>query len=252
MPSTHVLSNLDTGVFAWTKNYYGPVSGNWCWIENQYQQQRYTLNHGWRFAIFLISLCTYIYVFIYMRRRLRPHDRSRPSSSTADDLDYEKHDTRDRAVLAGCGATPRISLDEMEPRPTCRQENHHRRVSSFSFARTLHLATADDTHTLIAISKPPHTTITPVSTPPTPKPTPDPAIFKILLLNIYPITYLLLWLPGIANRVAESAGCQVRALVVAQCSTQFIGLANAGVYVWREHGGVVGGWWGGGRVGVGS
>ncbi|KAF2622024.1 hypothetical protein BU25DRAFT_353191 [Macroventuria anomochaeta] len=271
---------LCTSIFAWTKKYYGPVSGNWCWIERQYLQQRYTLNHGWRFAIFLISLCTYVYVFIYMSRRLRPQGLSNLSSSIPDDLDYEKLDnkTRDDAVLAGCGTTPRISLDAGSDSPTAGQgtKKHRRAVSSFSFARNLQVNTApqtvhgddhattphmdditspEETHALVDLEKglphaptePPFTAL-PIRravTRPDNKAKADREIWKMLLLNMYPVTYLILWLPGIANRIAEGMGHNVRALVILQSSTQFIGLANAAVYLYTEHRRHVREWWGG-------
>jgi hypothetical protein len=275
-----------TGIYAWTKNYYGPVSGNWCWIEKQYLRQRYTLNHGWRFAIFVISLCTYIYVFIYMSRRLRPQGLSNLSSSIPDDLDYEKleYKPRDNAVLAGCGITPRISLDEAanEPPISPGKKGHRRAVSSFSFARKLqvdttsppakdnhdttpHLEETDitspgETHILVDLEKGvktydvPPTPIEPpitalpirrAATRPDYKTKVDREIWKMLLLNMYPVTYLILWIPGIANRIAEGMGHEVRTLVILQSSTQFIGLANAAVYVYKEHGRDVREWWAG-------
>ncbi|KAF9699561.1 hypothetical protein EKO04_002621 [Ascochyta lentis] len=271
---------LCTSIFAWTKDYYGPVSGNWCWIEKQYRRQRYTLNHGWRYAIFIVSLCTYVYVFIYMSRRLRPQNLSNLSSTIPDDLDYEKLSgtTRDNAVLAGCGTTPRISLDEMHPSPTPTQGNkkHRRAVSSFSFARTLEVNTdpgplrvdstpqpsypsditsPEETHALVDIEKGPSPAL---SEPPLPvlpirraatRPDNqikvDREIWKMLLLNMYPVTYLILWLPGIANRIAEGMGHDVRTLVILQSSTQYIGLANATVYLYKEHWRDIREWWGG-------
>ena len=53
---------------------------------------------------------------------------------------------------------------------------------------------------------------------------------RTLLLNAYPIAYILLWIPGIANRFAEASGHTSRALAIMQCSTQFVGLANAITY----------------------
>lgn len=52
-------------------------------------------------------------------------------------------------------------------------------------------------------------------------------IQKLLLLNAYPIAYVLLWIPGIANRFFELTGNKSRGLAIAQASTQFVGLANA-------------------------
>ncbi|KAJ4338357.1 hypothetical protein N0V95_008093 [Ascochyta clinopodiicola] len=271
---------LSTSVFAWVKDYYGPVSGNWCWIEKQHLRQRYALNHGWRFAIFAISLCTYVYVFIYMSRRLRPQNLSNLSSTIPDEVDYEKLDskTRDNAVLAGCGATPRISLDDTEgSRATTQGDKKHRRaVSSFSFARKLEIATdtqpvrsdltsqqphidditsPQETFVLIDLEKglppiPPEPPLTALpirraATRPENQIKVDREIWKMLLLNMYPVTYLILWLPGIANRIAEGMGYNVRTLVIMQSSTQFIGLANAAVYLYKEHWRDIREWWNG-------
>ncbi|KAF3046333.1 hypothetical protein E8E12_002319 [Didymella heteroderae] len=280
---------LCTSIYAWTKKYYGPVSGNWCWIEQQYLRQRYTLNHGWRFAIFLISLCTYIYVFVYMSRRLRPQGLSNLSSSIPDDLDYDKLDNkpRDDAVLAGCGLTPSISLDLTANRPTTDQgeKGHRRATSSSSFAGQLQVdsnqtaardgnndtpshtagvavnssreinifvdlekGTNDNSLPSIPI-KPPTTTLRArrAASRTDGKAKVDREIWRMLLLNMYPVTYLILWIPGIANRIAEGMGHQVRTLVILQSSTQFIGLANASVYVYKEHKRDIREWWTGVR-----
>ena len=50
---------------------------------------------------------------------------------------------------------------------------------------------------------------------------------KTMLLNAYPIMYIILWIPGIANRIAEASGHPSYALGILQAATQFIGLANA-------------------------
>ena len=68
-------------------------------------------------------------------------------------------------------------------------------------------------------------------------------IKKMLLLNGYPIAYVVLWLPGILNRVLEASdaavpGDRAHVLAVLQASTQFIGFANAVTYAlsrqWRR------------------
>lgn len=57
---------------------------------------------------------------------------------------------------------------------------------------------------------------------------------KILLLNAYPAAYIILWIPGIINRLYEASGNSSRVLHVLQASTQFVGLANAITYGWNE------------------
>lgn len=55
---------------------------------------------------------------------------------------------------------------------------------------------------------------------------------KMLLLNGYPICYVILWMPGITNRILEASGGATgsRVLAILQASTQYIGLANALTY----------------------
>ncbi len=59
-------------------------------------------------------------------------------------------------------------------------------------------------------------------------------IKKMLLLNAYPIWYIILWIPGIANRFVEATGHRSRVLAILQASTQYIGLANAITYGLNE------------------
>lgn len=215
-----------------------------------------------------------------MSRRIRPQGLSEFSSSIPDDLNYEKLDnkSRDKAVLAGCGATPRISLDHVAEAPAAEPitKAHRRAVSSFSFARKLQVDTApppvhnspdtatpggydiaspQETHNLVDLEK----GLSPVSKEPPAiiaavrrattrvenKTKVDREIWRMLLLNMYPVTYLILWIPGIANRIAEGMGHQVRVLVILQSSTQFIGLANATVYLYKEHRRDIREWWSG-------
>lgn len=58
-------------------------------------------------------------------------------------------------------------------------------------------------------------------------------IKRMLLLNAYPIMYVLLWLPGLINRFIEASGhggAGGRTLAALQASSQFVGLANAITY----------------------
>lgn len=60
------------------------------------------------------------------------------------------------------------------------------------------------------------------------------ALKKMLLLNGYPILYIILWIPGIGNRIAEGVGSSPTWLKVLQASTQLVGLANAATYAYNE------------------
>ena len=60
------------------------------------------------------------------------------------------------------------------------------------------------------------------------------AIQKMLLLNSYPLFYIILWIPGIANRLVEATGHKSTVMQLMQASTQLVGLANAVTYGWNE------------------
>lgn len=57
-------------------------------------------------------------------------------------------------------------------------------------------------------------------------------IKRMLLLNAYPIMYVILWIPGLVNRFLEATGnkSNSRLLATLQASSQFVGLANALTY----------------------
>lgn len=56
-------------------------------------------------------------------------------------------------------------------------------------------------------------------------------ISSMMLLRAYPVLYILLWIPGIANRIAEATNHPSKALQILQASTQFIGFADAIAYL---------------------
>lgn len=60
------------------------------------------------------------------------------------------------------------------------------------------------------------------------------AVRKMLLLNGYPILYVVLWMPGMATRIWESFGVAPLWLRGMQASTQLVGLANALTYAYNE------------------
>ncbi|KAG5970415.1 hypothetical protein E4U55_001681 [Claviceps digitariae] len=64
---------------------------------------------------------------------------------------------------------------------------------------------------------------------------PPPNVRRMLLMNGYPIAYILLWLPGIANRLVESInGSSPQWLTALQATTQFVGFVNAITYGYSE------------------
>ncbi|KAE9565772.1 hypothetical protein CGMCC3_g18047 [Colletotrichum fructicola] len=61
-------------------------------------------------------------------------------------------------------------------------------------------------------------------------------IKRMMLLNSYPILYILLWIPALVNRVMEAFGVKSHGLLLAalQSSSQFIGFANVVTYCLHE------------------
>jgi hypothetical protein len=47
--------------------------------------------------------------------------------------------------------------------------------------------------------------------------------------------YIILWAPGILNRLLEATGHKSRVLTIMQCTTQYVGLANAITYGCSQH-----------------
>lgn len=62
-------------------------------------------------------------------------------------------------------------------------------------------------------------------------------IKRMMLLNTYPIMYVVLWAPGLINRLMEASGNPNSKTTIAalQASTQFVGLANALTYGFNHH-----------------
>ncbi|KAF7557944.1 hypothetical protein G7Z17_g307 [Cylindrodendrum hubeiense] len=62
-------------------------------------------------------------------------------------------------------------------------------------------------------------------------------IKRMMLLNGYPLMYVLLWIPGLVNRLMEASNNPPSPTTMAalQVSTQFIGVANALTYGFNHH-----------------
>jgi len=272
---------LCNSLIAWFRNYYGPVSGNWCWIEPRFMRQRFSLNHGWRIAIFIISLCTYAFVFFYMSRRVRPQNLSISSARDFDSFEAELESRRIHGDdLTRWEITPGVPVEPEHgstPGSHDSAKKHRRNKSSFTFPK---IARTDSKYAPLQEPMPTHQTTDASRFADTNRPLPvlaggggvvdeeafqqaypataatlhqtatqdarlkvDREIWRILLLNMYPVTYLILWIPGIANRIAEGLGHNIRALTILQSSTQFIGLADATIYIYQEHRKDVRKWW---------
>ena len=59
-------------------------------------------------------------------------------------------------------------------------------------------------------------------------------IQRALLLNAYPLAYIMLWVPAIVNRLIEATGHSSTVMQFLQVTSQLVGLANALTYGWNE------------------
>ena len=224
---------------------YGHVSGNWCWISPRYLGLRYALTHGWRIAIFIATIG--IYTFIYLRLK-QVFNRTRISNKLS------LQNTTDRPQ--GIGAVSKNADDRKRSgtRPPARshqllEELRHVSVSKSSppKGKTFNssptdLSNEDSSSTLGLTEMQRHCGSPPSEHAPNRttthsfsiRPTPPPNLKRMLMLNGYPIAYIILWIPGIANRFVESKDASPLWLRALQCSTQYIGLANALTYGFNE------------------
>ena len=66
----------------------------------------------------------------------------------------------------------------------------------------------------------------------------DQETWHWFLLSAFPLSYILVWIPGLANRFVELSGNSSSWLSALQAMTQLTGLVNAVVYGLREHRGL--------------
>ncbi|KAG9239363.1 G protein-coupled glucose receptor regulating Gpa2-domain-containing protein [Amylocarpus encephaloides] len=218
------LVPFTTSIVALGLGAYTPVSGNWCWISKNPPVLRYALNHGWRFLIILITVCLYIYLYFYFRAHfseikdlMRPasHSTSEPNNlklnPIPDDEDsFEEFEMRNKGVFI----RPYDAAEDTVP------------ISSSKVLTNITSYTQ-------SISSP--STITPFNYPHTASvQRKQHEIQKVLLLNAYPVAYVILWLPGIINRIYELNGDSSLVFRILQSSSQYVGLANAITYGYNE------------------
>ncbi|KAL1616286.1 hypothetical protein SLS56_011471 [Neofusicoccum ribis] len=220
---------------------YQPVSGNWCWISPKPRYLRYALTHGWRFAIIFFTICIYVYVFVYMHKRLRMRDTSGRSYSFdyGDDVNgFELNFRLPNNCPLGDQDAQNRDKDGDFPLPLTKAATGST-VNPKVPAVTKNPVIEDGEETLIERPpvSPPRMRIRQTASI-------DRDVWRMVLLNLYPITYVILWLPGISNRIVEATGGKSRALEIMQSSTQYTGLANACVYGFREHWEDIRFWWG--------
>ncbi|KAH9884055.1 hypothetical protein F4778DRAFT_573550 [Xylariomycetidae sp. FL2044] len=214
-----------------------PVSGNWCWISQGRTDLRYGLAHGWRFAIMLITLAIYSYIWWYISRHFKSLGGIRPTPPV-----WKRVKHKERTPVLGAETHPVLSsfYDQLSSH---RKVSHFESRSQGSESELLEYPTVcrpyvqriEDADTTTHAAHCPESSV-PSSISPTglshPQQQAERNIKKMLLLNGYPIMYVILWIPGLVNRVMEASGntSNTRVLAILQCSTQFVGFANAVTY----------------------
>ncbi|KAK5112251.1 hypothetical protein LTR62_004412 [Meristemomyces frigidus] len=177
---------------------YGPATGNWCWITSEHFGDRYALTHGWRIGIFVITIIIYTWVYIHLRRI---YGRLARDSHTSQTTSVDPH----------ARSTVQV-IEEIELSSTS-QHDDERLLRSNSAGTAL----KEDVESV---------------NEPYIRPTRE--LRNMLLLNGYPILYILLWIPGIANRIVEAFGPSPLWLQGLQSTTQWMGFADMITYAFNE------------------
>ncbi|OBS19235.1 hypothetical protein FPOA_10959 [Fusarium poae] len=226
-----------------------PVGGNWCWISSTRSDLRYGLTHGWRFFIIFVTIVIYIYIWIYLRRHLGPQ-----SKKTRQPLSFSTHNTNSflskgsKEMGFQVMREDDLELDTFgafQPNivPNSPTMFDHRR----SFWNTLQRDKIKEIQDAGLETQEPHSSRQPctnilqtnASEFPQRRGTHDVEveIKRMMLLNGYPFMYVILWTPGLVNRLLEALRTPVSETAIAalNTSTQFVGFANAATYGFNHY-----------------
>ncbi|ORY59210.1 G protein-coupled glucose receptor regulating Gpa2-domain-containing protein, partial [Pseudomassariella vexata] len=241
-----------------------PVSGNWCWISQKRTDLRYGLTHGWRIVIILVTIGTYTYIWWYMHRHFK---------SMGSTLSVSNKENRGEAVPVSSeslGLEPtgqvRMTFDisansethlpvtpNNSPRPTSSgggtsldtpQYTHDSYPTSAPSSKSGRdpFLTRKFSKWSSQDSDPNNTVLTTINNDHLRRQSrqAERDIRRMLLLNGYPIMYVILWVPSLVNRVMEATGqtSSSNVLAILQCPPQYVGFANAITYglnlFWRD------------------
>jgi len=199
-------------------DWYAPATGNWCWIKQKPVYLRYVLTHGWRYLFIITEICLYVYLYIWIRR----HYKKMRASLHAVDI-----------YPSGSSATQDTTSHEIK---SGRGPYQHQGASSSGYNQTVDMKGSS-----LTVNSTPQWSLSHMigfrQNRPSNSWTENPqyqAIQKMLLLNSYPLAYIILWIPGITNRLIEATGHKSNVMTLMQASTQLVGLANALTYGWNE------------------
>lgn len=233
-----------------------PAGANWCWISASRTDLRYGLTHAWRFAIIFLIIFIYCYVYFYTTRRFKSfattqstsnytvasHGRKGSAQLSPEEIAMEhrlqafqkpielpEREMRGRSWL-------RLSSQSMETplvvRPSLAVLKEESPLSQYQNANNGGAPEGG-----MAEKEPlrrPGTSGT-LSAPQSKRT--EREVKRMLLMNAYPILYVLLWIPGLVNRLLQATGPTPpsRVLDALQAASAFIGFANALTYGFNRH-----------------
>ncbi|KAF8338450.1 G protein-coupled glucose receptor regulating Gpa2-domain-containing protein [Amanita rubescens] len=220
-----------TSFLALGMNWYAPASGNWCWIDKNPVYLRYVLTHGWRYLFIITEIGLYIFLLRQHYRSLMELQRTsltapvaitiEPNASNAapgeksaiSRIEFAKPTSQEMSSLNSPATTYAQGSQYNLPAPPT---SFPPSAKSFTIGNVTGLRGGSKSSRTLA-SNPQYQ-----------------AIQRVLLLNAYPLAYIILWIPGIANRLIEATGHSSPVTQILQASTQLVGLANALTYGWNE------------------
>jgi hypothetical protein len=168
---------------------------------------RYALTHGWRIAIFLTTICIYTYIYIRLTRTYG-NIWARTNESRA--TEEESQLCPISLSVPDTPSAPKSEAGTLSPYniELAQRQNSTQKQAAITTVDT------NNSQTLVSRTK---------------------ELRRFLLLNGYPILWILLWIPGMANRASElKTGKSPTWLQAAQATTQLVGLANVLTYAWTE------------------
>ncbi|KAH6888510.1 G protein-coupled glucose receptor regulating Gpa2-domain-containing protein [Thelonectria olida] len=195
-----------------------PVGGNWCWISATRPDLRYAMTHGWRFVVIALTVAIYAYIWAYLRRHLTVGSKGRRHHQSS----YSLPTTNETGSTLGRFGN-RTGFQAMQ------DEQVELKTRERAQSEVSHGGGRAQNGTLA----------TDISEFPIRRDTleVETEIKRMMLLNAYPFMYVLLWIPGLVNRLMEASGNGPSNTLSAglQASTQFVGLANALTYGFNHH-----------------
>ncbi|KAF8712520.1 hypothetical protein AX14_013036 [Amanita brunnescens Koide BX004] len=226
-----------TGFLALGMRWYAPATGDWCWIEAKPVYLRYVLTHGWRFLFIIIEIALYVYLDVYLRRHYRAVAHAITPRGPGSHPSSQSEPHRESTTNSPFGQVLVTTIDPGEKSTfkstsdatssTITSPNPNRGSTTGLLQQTPSRGTFWSRITgLRGTNRMSSSAFSPDAR--------YQAIQRVLLLNAYPLAYIILWLPGIANRLIEATGRECTATQFLQATTQLVGLANALTYGWNE------------------